>query len=100
VEDWPDAETLQDLGIDDPLDLLGLYQGNPLTERSLEWGGGLPDRIVLYQRPIEHWARADGAAVAEVIRETLVHEIGHHLGLDEEDLQRLEAGDREEPEVP
>lgn len=91
VEDWPDRETLDDLGIEHRLDLLGLYQGNPLTERSVEWGGQLPDRIILYQRPIEYWARADGMSVADVIRETLVHEIGHHLGLDEEQLERLEA---------
>ena len=99
VEDWPDEETLASLGIDDPLDLLGLYQGNPLTDRALEWSGELPDRIILYQRPIEHWAREDEVAVAEVIRETLVHEIGHHLGLDEEDLERLEALETEDPEA-
>ena len=98
VEDWPDRETLEDLGIDDPLDLLGLYQGNPLTVRSVEWGGELPDRIILYQRPIEHWAKADGIAVVDVIRETLVHEIGHHLGLEEEDLERLEARETEDTE--
>lgn len=99
VEDWPDRETLDALGIDDPLDLLGLYQGNPLTERDLEWGGELPDRIILYQCPTEHWAREDGVAVADVIRETLVHEIGHHLGLDEAELERLEALEREDPEA-
>ena len=100
VEDWPDRETLDALGLEHPLDLLGLYQGNPLTERSVEWGGALPDRILLYQRPIEHWARVDGLDVGQVVRETLVHEIGHHLGLDEAELERLEARDQEDPDVP
>ena len=100
VEDWPDGETLESLGIDNRIDLLGLYQGNPLTDRSIEWGGELPDRITLYQRPIEYWAKVDGLAVALVIRQTLIHEIGHHLGLGEEDLERLEALDTEGRESP
>ena len=81
VEEGPPA--------DDP-HLLGLYEGVPLTARD-NYFGVLPDRILLYQRPIEHWAREDGLDVFDVIYDTLLHEIGHHFGLDEEDLARLEG---------
>ncbi|MDW7711571.1 MAG: metallopeptidase family protein [Deferrisomatales bacterium] len=96
VEDWPDAETLAEMGIESPSDLLGLYQGISLAERSVTAGGSLPDRILLYQRPIEHWARVDGLDVYDVIYDTLLHEIGHHFGLDEEDLARLEGWEPEQ----
>jgi len=91
VEDWPDGETLRDLEIEDRYGLLGLYQGVSLAERSVEMSGVLPDRILLYQRPIEYWAREDGLDVYDVIYDTLLHEIGHHFGLDEEELAALEG---------
>ncbi len=91
VEDWPDRETLDALGIEGREGLLGLYQGVSLAERSVEMSGVLPDRILLYQRPIEYWARIDGLDVFDVVYDTLLHEIGHHFGLDEEDLARLEG---------
>jgi len=93
VEDWPDGETLRDLEIEDRYGLLGLYQGVSLAERSVEMSGVLPDRILLYQRPIEYWAREDGLDVYDVIYDTLLHEIGHHFGLDEEELAALEGLD-------
>ena len=91
VEDWPDEETLGALEIEDRYGLLGLYQGVSLAERSVEMSGVLPDRILLYQRPIEYWAKEDGVSVFEVIYDTLLHEIGHHFGLDEEELAALEG---------
>ena len=96
VEDWPDRETLDALEIESRDGLLGLYQGVSLAERSVEMSGVLPDRILLYQRPIEHWAREDGLPVFDVIYDTLLHEIGHHFGLDEGDLARLEGWEAEE----
>jgi predicted Zn-dependent protease with MMP-like domain len=96
VEDWPDRETLEELGIDTRDGLLGLYQGVSLAERSVEMSGVLPDRILLYQRPIEYWAKEDGLSVFDVIYDTLLHEIGHHLGLDEEALAALEGWEPEE----
>lgn len=96
VEDWPDAEILQDMEIESREGLLGLYQGVSLAERSVTTGGALPDQILLYQRPIEHWAREDGLDVYDVIYDTLLHEIGHHFGLDEEDLARLEGWETDE----
>ena len=91
VEDWPDEETLGALEIEDRYGLLGLYQGVSLAERSVEMSGVLPDRILLYQRPIEYWAKEDGLDVFDVIYDTLLHEIGHHFGLDEEELAALEG---------
>jgi len=75
-------------GVDDPRDLLGLYHGTPLTERSLEHGVQLPDRIVIYQRNIERMCRSRSQILREV-RKTVFHEIGHHFGLDEDDLAEL-----------
>ncbi len=88
VEPWPDAETCQSLGLEDPSELMGLYQGTPLTERSVEDSGMLPDRIVLYQGSIEA-AAGSRAEVVEEIRTTVLHEVGHHFGLEEEDLDEL-----------
>jgi len=96
VEDWPDRETLEALEIEARDGLLGLYQGISLAERSVEMSGVLPDRILLYQRPIEYWAKEDKLSVSEVIYDTLLHEIGHHFGLDEDDLARLEGWEAEE----
>jgi len=95
VEDWPDFETLDAMGIEEQDGLLGLYQGHPLSERSTELTGTLPDRVVLYQRPIERHSRAEGVPVVEVIRDTLLHEVGHHFGLSEAELHRLEGEDEE-----
>lgn len=88
VEPWPDEETCRDLGIDDPSELMGLYHGTPLTQRSLDDAGWMPDRIVLYQGGIE--AAADTPdEIADEIRTTVLHEIGHHFGLEEDDLEAL-----------
>ncbi|GAB4253650.1 metallopeptidase family protein [Deferrisoma sp.] len=92
VEDWPDPQTLEEMGIPDRWGLLGLYQGWPLPERTHDLSGTLPDRIVLFQRPIERYARDWGLSVEEVVRDTLVHEIGHYLGFSEAQLRRLENG--------
>jgi predicted Zn-dependent protease with MMP-like domain len=90
VEDWPDHETLASLGIFRRDGLLGLYQGHPLPERDSHLTGALPDRVVLFQRPIERHASQMGLPVVDVVRDTLLHEVGHHFGLSEADLARLE----------
>lgn len=91
VEDWPDPETLASLGIRHRTGLLGLYQGIPLDRRHIDLTGNLPDRIVLYQKPIELEAARSGEALEDVVYDTLLHELGHHLGLDDEELARLEG---------
>lgn len=85
VEPVPDAEALRAGGVEDPGELLGLYIGTPLTERSVDDSLQLPDRIVLYQRNIERECRTKREIVEE-IRTTVLHEVGHHFGLDEDDL--------------
>jgi predicted Zn-dependent protease with MMP-like domain len=85
VEPMPDAEALREGGVDDPSELLGIYTGTPLTERSVDDALRLPDRIILYQRNIERECRTKRDVVEE-IRTTVLHEVGHHFGLDEDDL--------------
>ena len=85
VEPAPRAEDLAGLEIDDPTELLGLYHGTPLTERSVEAGMQLPDRVTIYQRNIE-LVCATPREIVEQIRTTVLHEIGHYFGLDEDDL--------------
>jgi predicted Zn-dependent protease with MMP-like domain len=88
VEDEPPAEVLDDMGIEDGA-LYGLYQGVPLTEREWNYGNVLPDRIVIYQGPIERDARTN-EEVEEIVLDTVVHEIGHFFGFDDETLYRIE----------
>ncbi len=107
VEDEPDDDLLADMGIEPPDTLFGLYQGTPLTERGWDFGNALPDRIVLYQGPIEDASEGDDDVVV-CIGETLIHEIGHYFGLSEEEIEEIEerywqsqetAGDEEDREV-
>ena len=86
VEDWPTPEELDTAGIEPPETLFGLYTGTPLTERGTWYGMVLPDKITLYQRSIEEACRSK-RQVREEIRTTLMHEIGHHFGLTEDELE-------------
>jgi predicted Zn-dependent protease with MMP-like domain len=89
VEDEPPAELLGEMGIEPPDTLFGLYQGVPLTERRWDHGNTLPDRISLYQFPIEDVSETDDEVVTE-IGETLIHEVGHFFGLSEEEIADIE----------
>jgi predicted Zn-dependent protease with MMP-like domain len=93
VEDWADDETLADMGIEPPDTLYGLYRGVDLPHRDSSYGNVLPDVVTIYQGPIEEDA-ADEAEMAEIIRETVMHELGHYFGLDDETLHRIEDGDQ------
>lgn len=72
-------------------ELLGLYQGIPLTERDDGYGGVLPDTITLFQGPIEREASTSGTPLPEVIARTLRHEVAHHFGIDDERLLEIDA---------
>jgi predicted Zn-dependent protease with MMP-like domain len=89
VEDEPAPDLLEEMDIEPPDTLLGLYQGIPLTERS--WGGGnqLPDRILIFKGPHER-AAEDEEDLAVAIAETLIHEIGHYFGMSEEEIEDVE----------
>jgi predicted Zn-dependent protease with MMP-like domain len=88
VEDSPSRETLQNMGIQQGT-LLGLYQGVPLTEREWNYGNALPDRIVIYQLPIEQAAHSL-EEIEEIVLDTVVHEVGHYFGFDDEALYSIE----------
>ena len=92
VEDWADDETLAEMGIEPPDTLYGLYQGVDITQRDSTYGNVLPDVITIYQGPIEEDA-ADEADMAEIVRETVMHELGHYFGLDDDTMHRIEDGD-------
>lgn len=90
VEEAPTADLLDELEIEPPDSLYGLYQGTPLPERSWAHGNALPDRITLFQRPIEEDCE-DADEIRAVIGETLIHEVGHYFGLSEEEIEEIEA---------
>ena len=92
VEDWADADTLAEMGIEPPDTLYGLYRGIDLTRRGGFYGNVLPDVVTIYQGPIEEDA-ADEEEMAEIVRETVVHELGHYFGLDDETMHRIEEGE-------
>ncbi len=89
VEDWADDETLADVGIEPPDTLYGLYRGVDLTRRDSSYGNVLPDTITIYQGPIEEDC-ADEADMADLVRETVIHEIGHYFGLDDDTMHRID----------
>jgi predicted Zn-dependent protease with MMP-like domain len=88
IEPMPTPEDCRGAEVEDPRELLGLYHGIPLTERSIEDGFVPPDRITIYQRNIERLCDTQEEIVRQV-RTTVLHEIGHHFGLDEDDLEEL-----------
>ncbi|MBI4628430.1 MAG: metallopeptidase family protein [Candidatus Rokubacteria bacterium] len=92
VESWPDDATLAELEIEPPDTLYGLYRGVDLTRRDSTYGNTLPDTVTIYQGPIEEDC-ADEAEMAELVRDTVIHEIGHYFGLDDETMERIEDGE-------
>ena len=90
IEDFADDETLRAMGIDDPFGLTGTYEDIPLTERSVNHSGTLPDRVRLFRRPIlDEWADGDDT-LEHLVAHVLIHEIGHHFGLSDDDMYALE----------
>ena len=91
VEEFPDAEVMAEMGLETPFDILGLYTGRPLGEKSVELSGTLPDMIHLYRRPIlDEWAES-GESLEALVTHVLIHEVGHHFGLSDEDMHAIEA---------
>ncbi|MEC9369112.1 MAG: metallopeptidase family protein [Pseudomonadota bacterium] len=95
VLDFPEDDVLQEMGIESPFDLLGLYQGVSLDQKSTSDLPHGPDMVFLYRRPIlDHWAEG-GETLGKIITHVLIHEFGHHFGLSDDDMERIEseAGD-------
>jgi predicted Zn-dependent protease with MMP-like domain len=103
IEDAASDELLDEMEIDDPSELLGLYQGTPLNERGWGYGNALPDRITLFQGAIEADADDDEGEIVVAIGETLIHELGHYFGMSEEQIMDIEErywrGDPFPPEL-
>ena len=91
VDDYPSDEVLDSLGIEDPFELTGLYQGVDLGHRSVLDANPLPSMVFLYRRPIlDEWTERGDVTLGELISHVLVHEIGHHFGLSDDDIHRIE----------
>jgi predicted Zn-dependent protease with MMP-like domain len=90
VEEFADEETLAAMGINDPFELTGIYEGVPLTERSVDQSGILPERVRLFRRPIlDEWAGGTDT-LEHLVAHVLIHEVGHHFGLSDDDMHALE----------
>ena len=92
VDDFASEDVLDDLGLEDPFELTGLYQGVDLGRRSVLDPSPEPARVFLYRRPIlDEWAERGDVTLAELVTHVLVHEIGHHFGLSDADIEAIEA---------
>lgn len=90
VEEFADRETLDALGIDDPWDLTGLYHGRPMDEQSIWVSGEMPPVISLYRQPLLDEWRETGVRLEDLVTHVVVHEVGHHFGLSDEEMERIE----------
>ena len=91
IEDFPTDEVLDSLDIESPFDLLGLYSGVDLARKSVMDVSSMPDMVFLYRRPIlDYWAEHE-EALGRIIAHVLIHEIGHHYGVSDADMEHIEA---------
>lgn len=91
IADFAEDEILDDMGFEDPFELTGLYEGVDVTRRSLDDIPSGPNHVHLYRQPIlAEWIDNGEVTLGELIRHVLVHEIGHHFGLSDEDMRRIE----------
>ena len=90
IEDFPTDEVLDAMNIESPFDLLGLYHGVDLSRRSVMDPAAMPEMVFLYRRPIlDYWAEHEDT-LGHIVTHVLVHEIGHHFGLSDADMHRIE----------
>ena len=91
VEDFADEETLAAMGIADPFELTGIYEGVPVGERHSAPSGTMPDRIRLFRQPIlDEWIARGDETLEHLVAHVLIHEVGHHFGLSDADIAALE----------
>ncbi|HEY0960613.1 MAG TPA: metallopeptidase family protein [Novosphingobium sp.] len=90
IEEFADREALEAVGLDDRWELTGLYHGRPLGEQSIWSSGEMPPMILLYRAPLLRECRETGVDLADLITHVVVHEVGHHFGLSDDDMHRIE----------
>ena len=91
VADFPEDQIVEAMDLESPFDILGLFEGRPVAEATVAQTGELPNRILLYRRPIiDYWAE-HAEALGDLVSHVLIHEIGHHFGLSDDDMERIEA---------
>jgi predicted Zn-dependent protease with MMP-like domain len=91
VDEFADDELLAELGLEDPFELTGVYEGLSLAEKSIQHSGQMPDRIRLFRQPIlDEWVARGDETLEHLVAHVLVHEVGHHFGLSDEDIHALE----------
>lgn len=91
VEDMPPEEVLDDLGIEDPFELTGLYDGIPLTEKSVMDVVDRPDTIWLFRRPIlDEWAERGDVTLGQLVAHVMIHELAHHFGWSDEEIAEID----------
>ncbi|MGE5501024.1 MAG: metallopeptidase family protein [Ignavibacteriales bacterium] len=92
ITDFADEETLEALGIDNPYELTGLYQGVDLSRRSVMDPQRMPPMVFLFRRPIlDEWMELEDVSLEELVTHVLIHEIGHHFGLSDDAIAEIEA---------
>ena len=91
IEEFPDDETIREMRLESPFDLLGLYSGVSLDRKSVSDAPDDQDRIFLYRQPILAYWCETGEDLAHLVRHVMIHEIGHHFGLSDADMEALEA---------
>lgn len=90
IEDFADEETLADMGIEDAWELTGLYHGRSMDHNSVWVSGELPPRITLYRQPLlAEWCETD-VTLEDLVTHVVIHEVGHHFGLSDDDMHALE----------
>lgn len=95
ITDFPTDEVFEDMALETPFDLLGLFEGRGISERFSMETGMMPNRITLYRRPIlDYWAENE-ETLGDIITHVLIHEIGHHFGLSDDDMERIEESAEE-----
>ena len=91
IDEFAEPAVLDELGIEDPFELSGLYTGRPIGDKSVNDSGALPDMIHLFRRPLlEEWIET-GVTLEALVSHVLIHEVGHHFGLSDADMHALEA---------
>ena len=91
VADFPEDDVVKEMDLESPFDILGLFEGRPVGESDVAATFELPNRILLYRRPIlDYWAEHE-ESLGTIVSHVLIHEIGHHFGLSDDDMEHLEA---------